>query len=31
MLIAENPEAPASGEVANAEGNEGVEADVGRS
>jgi hypothetical protein len=31
MLIAEKPEAPASGEVAKAEGRDGVEADVGRS
>jgi len=31
MLIAEKPDAPASGEVANAEGRDGVEADVGRS
>jgi hypothetical protein len=31
MLIAEKPDAPASGEVANADGKDGVEAEVGRS
>jgi len=31
ILIAEKPDAPASGDVANAEGRDGVEADVGRS